>query len=362
MPGDPRHYAQLLISLVPAEIRKSISADELTDRVIEGERLSRQAADPALSAAQREAARARARQVMLAAPRSVTEERVADKVAKAAALGSCPQADALRRQAQQLLEKDPPAPRRAESVRKAAAAEEDPVPVFDAAGNLVGVILDPSDLTPVSGARKAPAAAQPQDGVPPQDTVPASAIGQQVAKSGQVVVYDQHNRPYLASRHSVVTRVRIAKETSAEVNERFKRKASGKKRPGDDDGDDSGHGGVEPPEVQARRGSLGGGTTGLGPKRKDDKQKPLPGDVPGRTVIKAGWVPVHDWRGVLVGTVRKSAIVARPAGSRVQVAKSEMGRTHANIYNSGKRLVGMAPVSAIVPLTAEQRAARRRRS
>ena len=149
---DPNHFARLYLALIPEEIRKSISTAELNDRIVEMARLSGQATDPALSPTLRQAARLRSQGVARAQPRQATERQHQALIAKAAEVRNPWQADAIRREASRLIEEDHPvAPRRAAPVRKAAAPKADPVPVFDAAGNLIG-ICDPGDLQPVSGA------------------------------------------------------------------------------------------------------------------------------------------------------------------------------------------------------------------
>lgn len=192
---NPNHYASLYLSLIPEVIRKSISAGELNDRIAEAARLSGQAADPALSPTLRRAAKMRAQAVLRAQPRQHTERQHQALIAKAAAALDPWQADAIRRTASRLIEEEQPiAPRRSAAIAKAKAdAEDDPVPVFDANGNLIG-ICDPGDLQSVSGA----------GGKKADD-----ATAQQVAKAaGKVLVWDQWHRPYVAARRSVRENVR----------------------------------------------------------------------------------------------------------------------------------------------------------
>ena len=153
-PSQAEHMARLLLASIPDDIRKSLSQAELNDRLVYAAPLAARVADPALSPRRRMDAKAEALQVMKAAPRAITEQLVAEKVAKAALLGDSPQADALRRQARQILDENPPAPRRAATVRKAKAVPEDelPVVVFDGDGNCIGIV-DPDDIQPVAGKR-----------------------------------------------------------------------------------------------------------------------------------------------------------------------------------------------------------------
>jgi Cobalamin synthesis G C-terminus len=138
--------------LIPADILKSIDQAELLDRLVhvtELVRKSRAAGDPVL----RKGYSTLAKAVLTAQPRARTEAQVADRIAKAAGLGHTGQADALRREAQDLLERHPTAPRRADAaaVAKAKADEPDMVAVFDAGGNLIG-ICPRAKLQPVTGA------------------------------------------------------------------------------------------------------------------------------------------------------------------------------------------------------------------
>lgn len=199
---DPNYIARLLVSQVPEQVRKSISTGELNDRLVEAARLSVQARDPALSAELRKAASLRAQAVLRAQPRAATRAQHSALVAKAAVVPPA-QAAALRRKADRLIEEEHPvAPDRA--VRKAkAAADEKPVPVFDAAGNLIGIV-DPADITPVAGTGGGAAGKT----APAPAPAPAAAP---VAKSGQVVVYDQWRRRYVTDRRNVRTHARRAR-------------------------------------------------------------------------------------------------------------------------------------------------------
>jgi hypothetical protein len=256
-------------------------------------------------------------------------------ITKAAAMPEGFRANMIREHARQLLEDHPVAPRRGAAVRK-AKAEDEPVPVFDAAGNLVG-ICDAADITPVAGKQATPSA-------------PAAVEGEPVAKNARLSVWDGAGRRY------VTTRSRIRK--------------TGQPRPGVYDagplyrvGDDTGYGtGAGSPEVQARnRGPVSaGGTTGLGQPRRtgpagslpvDGPQRALPGDPADRQVVKAlgsAWTEVRDYRGALVGAVRRSDITALPAG---RVLKGGAAQTHANVYSLSRRLIGVAKMADIIPLT-----------
>ena len=276
-PDQAAHFVRLIMSQIPESVAKSIGSDEYNDRIAEAARLSAQASDPALSADLRAAARLKVRKVLEAQPRDVTRRQHRELIAKAAA-AKPEQAGRLRRQAEQLIEeRHPVAPPRT-AARVAKAASDEPIPVFDSQGNLLG-ICKPSALTPLAGATQ----------VSPSDDSSQTLVAKAVEAAGFSIVYDSGFRPHLARARNVEWPGRVAKETADEVNARFQRKASGKMLAGDDDGDDKGYGpGAASPEEQARRGSVrAGGTTGLGPKRKDPKQRALPGDVPDRVVVKA---------------------------------------------------------------------------
>lgn len=136
---DPNHEARLLLGLIPEEVRKSASAAQLNARFTQARKLAEQANDGRLDPLLRSQAKMMAQRVF------------------------------------------------AEPVRK-AAAKDDPVPVFDANGNLIG-ICDPGDIQAVAGAggRKVD-----------------DATAQQVAKAaGKVLVWDQWHRPYVAARGSI---------------------------------------------------------------------------------------------------------------------------------------------------------------
>jgi hypothetical protein len=349
MPAD-QHYANLWLSLVPEDVRKSITPAELNDRVIEAARLSKRAADLTLRKEDREEARSRAQQVMRAAPRAETERLVAEKISKAAQLGDSAQAGMLRRQARDLLDQNPPAPRRDAAVRKAeAVADEMPVPVFDADGNLLGVV-DQDDITLVAGSGGGSKAAQVPGGT---GAAGAAAAAQDPALDGQVVkalgsrmiVRDQFGRRYLTERRSIRTAssetVRKALDddsvTLYDVGGRAYRVSRSA---------------IQSPAQQARdTGPVNaGGTTGMGQTRKTGPAGALPGDTD-RAVVKSlnrGWTAVYDYTGRLAGAVKTSNVVAPPRAGTV--AKSRIDQTHANVYNAQRRKVGMAPVAHIIPV------------
>jgi hypothetical protein len=205
---DPNHIARLILTQVPEEIRKSISAAELNDRLTEAARLSMQARDPALSSELRKAASIRAQALLRAQPRQATRRQHADLVAKAAvaprALG-----EAIRRKAERLLEEHPPAPEY--TVRKAAAeaaAEDDgPIPVFDANGNLIGV-CDVADLVPVAGAGGGKGGGAADAPAPAPAAAPAPVAAQVAKARSRRIVYDQWKRPYMVAGRSVRTTAR----------------------------------------------------------------------------------------------------------------------------------------------------------
>lgn len=282
-PSHAEHLARLMLHSIPEDIAKSIDSAELNDRVVETARLSAQAQDPALSTPLRQAARLRARAIAEAQPRAATLRQHADLIAKAAATRSAVQADAIRRQAERLIEEAHPiAPRRAvakgmgrladeaaaraiastkaRTVAKAGRSSGDKQmqAVFDQSGNLIGVV-DPAKIQPVAGhgSPKEPAAA------PPAQTAPAPAAGDaQVAKG---------------------TARRTAGAGDADLVQQV---------------------------IKA-----------LGPK----------------------WIPVYQLGGPPVGVVKRKHVTALPAG---RVAKGAAANV-ANIYDARRRRIGTAPVSAI---------------
>jgi hypothetical protein len=338
-PYDPAYLARLYLSQVPEAVRKSITTEELNDRIIEAARLGAQANDPALSPELRSAARLRAGGILGAQPRQDTRAQHAALIAKAA--GAPPrQAEAIRRKADELIEQEHPiAPGRAERVRKAKAEddEEQPVVVFDQNGTVVG-ICDPADITPVQGKQATPAA-------------PAAVAGEPVAKGQRLSIWDGYG-----NRH-VTTRGKIRKTAEP--------------RPGVYD--DGPLYAVLSPEAQARnRGPVkAGGTTGLGLPRTtgpasalpgDGPQQALPGDVEARAIIKSfgpQWRMMYDSAGRLRGAVRQPDVrPARPG----HVLKGAAALAYTAVCNSAGRQVGIAPAVGIIPLADLRTAGRVARS
>jgi hypothetical protein len=228
-------------------------------------------------------------------------------IAKADALGGGDQAEMLRLRAKRQVEEEHPiaphrgAEARLEEIRQAhrgrvlvgKAKTDDPVPVFDQAGNLVGV-CDPDDITPLgtSGGKAAPppppppAAAASGADVPPADPGAGEAVAKAVSRC-QVVVWDQAGKPYATDRRSISTSVSKAVGddlvTVTEANGRTYQVSRVV---------------LQSPEEQARdTGPVNaGGTTGMGLPRSTGPAAALPGDgpqarlrddVPGRQVVKA---------------------------------------------------------------------------
>lgn len=191
--------------IVPDTVLSQISDDELRDRYA----YARQLTEQANRTNGREGARLiqKARAVMVAQPRATTERDVRETVAKASALGNTGHADALRRKANELLEQHPPAPRRgasaaasrliAKASTKASGSDGEPkmVAVFDASGNLVGVV-DPADLTPVQSAG-APAANEATPVAKPSEPAPGQPGAQdEVAKVAKRKAAPRRAAPY----------------------------------------------------------------------------------------------------------------------------------------------------------------------
>jgi hypothetical protein len=143
---DLEHQYRLVTHLIPDEVRKSIDQVELLDRLVHANTLvrkSQDAADPVLRKSYGELAQA----VLRAQPRAVTDQQVAERIAKAATTRDQRQADALRAQADRIRERHPTAPRRDE-IAKVAKAKAGQLPCYDAAGDLIG-FCPPEALTPV---------------------------------------------------------------------------------------------------------------------------------------------------------------------------------------------------------------------
>jgi hypothetical protein len=337
---DPDYAMRFLLSRIPDQIRKSLSTDELSDRLVEATRLSQQASDPALSADLRKAARIRGQAVLTAQPREVTRQQHAALIAKAATVKGRFQADAIRREADRLIEEKHPIapPRRTVAKAKPKVTDDDLVPVYDGNGNLVGVVHQ-ADITPLGSKDRG-------------DAAPRSDEDAQVAKALPVVVYDGAGRAYQVNPYRIIQPVRKAAPGKVDVFDKQGRLLGGV----DPDV-------IETPEEQAR--STGpvkaGGTTGMGqPRQGGAPQRQLPGDVSDRTVIKAAikafgpnYRCLYDWTGSLVGAVRQRDITrALPDG---RVAKSAQDQSYANVYNSRRQKVGVARLSDIIPLATLRR-------
>jgi hypothetical protein len=155
---DPKYHERLLLGLIPEHVQKSADVGEINRRLAEARKLSAQASDMGLDPLLRMESKQRA-QAVLCAPVPVRKA-------------------------------SPVAPARAPSTRKApprrpvakAGGKNDPVPVFDADGNLIGV-ADPDDIQPVGTAQ--------------QDAA------EDIAKATrQALAYSQQGRPLLIRKGS----------------------------------------------------------------------------------------------------------------------------------------------------------------
>jgi hypothetical protein len=347
------------LQLAAHRIPQGVGQQEREDRLTEFQLLSKRAADPEVPVDLRNAYGIRADAVLTAPPRDQVAREHAAIIAKSRIMGG-PEADRLQEQARQLIEeKSPPAPYHGAAVAKARVrkakaklADDDLMPVFDAAGQLVG-IAHQGDVTPVAGQRKPPAEHQVAvDGNVAPVPGPDDA---EVAKSGLVHVWDQYGQRY---------RVRPQRIMRSNPGRRV---AKGAPKVAIYDQQGRHLGMVDPdsidPGEQARNAGpvRAGGTTGMGqPRQGGGDQRVLPGDVADRAVIKAAikalgpnYRCVYDYAGSLVGAVRQRDITrALPAGT---VAKSAQDQSHASVYNSRRQKVGVARLADIIPLATLRR-------
>jgi hypothetical protein len=166
-PDLQRHYG-FMIGSIPESIRKALDSEELKDRLVMAEELIRKS-QAARTPADRKSLGEQAQRVLGARPRAETEQIVVAKMAKARALGSTSQAEALVQQARDLLLQEPPAVRRRDSrgvpIAK-ASAKPGPGPsgliaLYDAAGNMIYACPENSpDLIPIVPVDKANVAAK----------------------------------------------------------------------------------------------------------------------------------------------------------------------------------------------------------
>jgi hypothetical protein len=85
-----------------------------------------------------------------------------------------------------------------------------------------------------------------------------------------------------------------------------------------------------------------GTTTGLGEPRKGEPQASLPGDVPGRTVIKSALpVVIYDAAGQLAGITDADAVVQKADGDKQMMA----------VFDQSGNLVGVVDASKVQPVS-----------
>jgi hypothetical protein len=236
---------------MPADVLQRLSRAELCDRLVYSRERGRVAKRTATPGHQRVIMQ-EIIAMMRAQPRSSTEREVATKM-KAAAVPDQFQGAAIRRSAQELLDKHPPAPRNpdAELIVKAAAGEDGLMAIFDENGCIVGVC--------------------------PQDALVPVLLPSQISKARATGRAPQAGK---------LAAVRVAKAPPAkaaspvEVFDEAGRSV-GFVQPGD----------LSPASADSQARNTGpvmaGGTTGLGQPRGTGSAAALPGDVPGRQVIKS---------------------------------------------------------------------------
>jgi YD repeat-containing protein len=305
-----RRYGPHLTGMVPGDVLAQIDSRELADRLAQAGALLQRVAKAETPGAGRPLGE-EARRILGARPRADTEQIVKTKIAKARSLGDGPQAAALERQAREELLNHPPAVRRfhpADVVAK-AKADKQLMACFDSSGKLWGVV-DPDEIQLVdddsgSNPATAPGNAAPAQPGSPQQPAPASAAGQPVAKAAakkqMKAVYDQQGRliglvdPDAVD--AVLTSLPAATEAIAKAHARMrpvaKSAVGGRVAVYDQHGQLTGYARPEdiadPASAQAQNtGPVNaGGTTGLGQPRNGGPQGALPGDLPGRQVVKA---------------------------------------------------------------------------
>lgn len=127
--------------LVPNEVRKRIGSDELLDRLVYVSALMKRAEQERDRTA-KAGFSAAASAVLGAPPREETEQLVKGierKIAHCDATGSWFQGEQARRQLAEVRARQPMAPQRAARLTK-AEKDGELMPVYDAAGNLVGLV------------------------------------------------------------------------------------------------------------------------------------------------------------------------------------------------------------------------------
>jgi len=136
--------------MVPNEIRRQIGSDELLDRLVYSTSLMKRAEQERDRTA-KAGFSAAASAVLTAPPREETAQLVKSlelKIERWDAYGNWGQGEQARRQLAEVQARQPMAPVRADRMTKAEKSS-DLVPVYDAAGNLVG-LTKPASITPVT--------------------------------------------------------------------------------------------------------------------------------------------------------------------------------------------------------------------
>jgi hypothetical protein len=305
-PQQRQRYGPFLTGSVPGEVLKAIDDRELEDRLVQAVGLMQQVAKAATPGAGRQYGE-QAQRILSARPRAQTEQVVAAKIAKAAALGpNSPQAADLTRQAREELLLNPPAKRRFDPgaiIRKAKAAAQ-MLACFDQGGKLYGV-CDPDDVEMVDAGQpgQAPADQEPPAGQSVPGADPAAQVAKAKGAKQMRAIFDQQHRLIGMIDPDKVTPVTDslpgAKEAIGKAYARTVAKAAmpeGWTCP-------ECHTAIAPnitehrcnaPAAQARNtGPVNaGGTTGMGRTTgRGENIPPLPGDVPGRMVTKATYGP-----------------------------------------------------------------------
>ena len=145
IPQGLDYQTQLLVRMIPERVLKSLSQDELADRIAAVKEL-RRLGDAETDQRIAKGYTLNSLALLGARPRAEVAREHDALITKAALMGAAsPESDSLRRQAEALFDREPPAPRRApqRAVAKTAARKAPaslPVGVYDARRRFAGLV------------------------------------------------------------------------------------------------------------------------------------------------------------------------------------------------------------------------------